>query len=250
MQNLFKALQKVQAEIKPLVKDQKGQEGHRTFMYADLTQLLAQAVPLLTKNGLVLIQELECEADAQFLKTTLAHAESGETYTAKCPVFFAQNTPRAVGSAMTYARRYSLLGLLALSPGDDDDGEAAQAPRPQAQSARSQAQSAPPKPAMQATRPPQAPQQAGRPQATQQAKAIPNHAPNMIKKGLTQLQIDRIYAIGARKRWEPEEVDGLIGELFGLDSPKDLSLEQFAELCDFLDSNGPEAKAMTKGLRE
>lgn len=64
--------------------------------------------------------------DADTLTTIIIHSESGEwmesSYT--MPVS-KQNDPQAMGSAITYARRYALGSILNLNIDDDDDGEKA-----------------------------------------------------------------------------------------------------------------------------
>ena len=50
---------------------------------------------------------------------------SGEWIGGVYPVRPAQNTPQGMGSAITYARRYSLSAMLGLAADDDDDGNAA-----------------------------------------------------------------------------------------------------------------------------
>ena len=56
--------------------------------------------------------------------TTLLH-ESGEFLEGNCEVPVSAPTAHAIGSAMTYARRYGLTALLAISSEQDDDGNGA-----------------------------------------------------------------------------------------------------------------------------
>ena len=70
--------------------------------------------------------------DLMVLRTTLLH-ESGESITSDLPLPIRQeggrgNAMQALGSTLTYARRYGLLAIYGLA-GDDDDGETA-APAP------------------------------------------------------------------------------------------------------------------------
>ena len=59
------------------------------------------------------------------LDTRLSHA-SGQWFESEWPVCKLPAQPQAIGSAMTYARRYSLFALVGIA-GEDDDGEAANA---------------------------------------------------------------------------------------------------------------------------
>ena len=83
-------------------------------------------VPELSKHGLVHIQTNDYENNQVRVITTLYHS-SGEWVRGVLPVL-ARNLsdPKALGSAITYARRYALCGILGISADADDDGDAAQ----------------------------------------------------------------------------------------------------------------------------
>jgi hypothetical protein len=91
--------------------------------------MIEKATPHLTSNGLVIVQQI----DGESMTTTLMH-ESGEFITATATMPCAQpSNPQAMGSAITYARRYAYGAILSLDIDDDDDANAAtQAPRQQA----------------------------------------------------------------------------------------------------------------------
>lgn len=103
-------------------------KGGGSFSYAYLTleKLLEQTVPILNKHGLALLQ-YPCSEDGRYaLKTELRHS-SGDAVSTVFPLAVAADAPsQTVGSALTYARRYSLLSMLGLSADEDDDGHAAQ----------------------------------------------------------------------------------------------------------------------------
>lgn len=100
----------------PFVKDKKAAYGK----YLTLDALLDTALPVLHDHGFVLVQFVE---DGDTLVTELRH-ETG-TLTSTMPLIMpAQKTAMALGSAITYARRYSMLIILGISPDDDDDGAA------------------------------------------------------------------------------------------------------------------------------
>jgi hypothetical protein len=68
------------------------------------------------------------------LETELRH-ETGEQVVSRMLLPVAPDAgAKALGSALTYARRYALLAVLALAPDEDDDGAAAQ-PQTQAETA-------------------------------------------------------------------------------------------------------------------
>jgi len=60
------------------------------------------------------------------VRSILAHA-SGEWVSSDLQMPVAQKTPQGYGSALTYARRYSLAALVGIAQ-DDDDGEAGTRP--------------------------------------------------------------------------------------------------------------------------
>ena len=89
--------------------------------YASLSHILDEISEPLRESGLVITQF----PDEDGLTTILLHAETGEfiqaTYT--MPVAKA-NDPQALGSAISYARRYAVSSILSLKI-DDDDAEGA-----------------------------------------------------------------------------------------------------------------------------
>jgi hypothetical protein len=69
--------------------------------------------------------------DGDSLTTILMHPESGEWMEASYAMHPVKSDPQAVGSAITYARRYALGAILGLNIDEDDDGNKASAPAPQ-----------------------------------------------------------------------------------------------------------------------
>ena len=90
--------------------------------YADLPAILDVVEPALANNGLALLQPI---ADGVVI-STFVH-ESGQFVSIEGQELVAakQNDPQAMGSAITYARRYSLSSALSINADKDDDGEAA-----------------------------------------------------------------------------------------------------------------------------
>jgi hypothetical protein len=97
---------------------------HFKSKYADLASVLdAIRVPLST-HGLATMQTMECRDDSLFLVTMLAHS-SGQWLSSEYPLP-ATARPQEMGSALTYARRYSLAALICNSADEDDDAENAE----------------------------------------------------------------------------------------------------------------------------
>lgn len=93
--------------------------------YADLASCWDTCRKPLTDNGLAILQPIIANKDGVIVvKTILTHGESGQYIESDLPMSPVKNDPQGVGSAITYARRYALMGMIGLAP-SDDDGEAA-----------------------------------------------------------------------------------------------------------------------------
>lgn len=115
------ALAKAQAAIKNPAKE--SENPHFKSRYADLaTGLEAVRGPLAT-NAIALMQAEYMEGDILMLETRLAHS-SGQWIASHYPVCKFPVRHQEAGSALTYARRYSLFALVGIA-GDDDDGNEA-----------------------------------------------------------------------------------------------------------------------------
>ena len=117
--NICKALAQFHSLVGKISKDAKN--PYFKSNYASLPHILTEIQEPLEKSGLVISQF----PDGDGLTTILLHSESGEylqaTYT--MPVAKA-NDPQALGSAISYARRYAVSSILSLKI-DDDDAEGA-----------------------------------------------------------------------------------------------------------------------------
>ena len=97
--------------------------------YADLDAVWSACRDALTTNGLAVTQLPAIENGEQVLETILLHT-SGEWLSSTLRITVAKpNDPQAVGSALTYARRYALAAIVGVvTAGEDDDGNAATQP--------------------------------------------------------------------------------------------------------------------------
>ncbi len=97
--------------------------------YADLTAIWQVAQAPLSANNLAVVQATRIENDKIIMENILMH-KSGQWISSDYPVNFfdiQKKDAQGVGSAMTYARRYSLQALLGIVADQDDDGNAASA---------------------------------------------------------------------------------------------------------------------------
>lgn len=120
------ALAVAQGQLTDPTKGRTANTGSFKYAYASLQDCLPVIRATLSANGLAVLQEC-----ADTCVTRLVH-KSGEWIETEYPLDMNGGRlkgAQARGSAVTYARRYSLMALLGLAA-EDDDGHAASAPRP------------------------------------------------------------------------------------------------------------------------
>jgi len=123
---ILPALIKFQTKVSTVGKNKKN--PHFGSSYADLAAIMDEARPIMGENGLALVQNLvESSPDEVRLLTTLYHT-SGQYFSSLITLKPSKVDPQGVGSAITYARRYSLSPLLGIVTEEDDDGNAASGP--------------------------------------------------------------------------------------------------------------------------
>lgn len=128
---LAAALVEAWADLGTLSKDKRatipGKEGRAgyEYRYADLADLLELARPVCAKHGLALLQPIERNGSGPVVIETWLLHRSGHFLRWRFEVA-ASGSPQAIGSAITYGRRYSAQSALGVAA-DDDDGAAATA---------------------------------------------------------------------------------------------------------------------------
>ena len=122
MKTIATAFVKAQKEFGPALKTSTN--PHFRSRYADLSACVEAVVDALNNNGLGLVQcTHECQ-DGVVVETILIH-ESGENMTfGKLHVPATKHDAQGFGSALTYARRYSLMAACGIAPEDDDGNRA------------------------------------------------------------------------------------------------------------------------------
>lgn len=140
LSKLVEALSKAQSVIQGAVKD--SENPYFKSSYADLASVWEACRKPLTDNGLAIIQLTKMIEGKLYLETVLAHS-SGESVSSIYPInpmrqekergdetssskakWVPSEDPQALGSALTYARRYALAAIVGVAP-EDDDGEGA-----------------------------------------------------------------------------------------------------------------------------
>ena len=138
MKELFAALVKAQAEMTGAKKDSAN--PFFKSKYADLSSVMEAIRPALTAHGLGFVQMVKDGQDCAAVETVIIH-ESGEMMPCgfvSVPVSKAD--AQGYGSAITYAKRYSLQAAFGV-PSVDDDGNAAAAAPPAKKKAFAEAHS-------------------------------------------------------------------------------------------------------------
>lgn len=113
------ALSKVQSTIKPAKKDRENPffKSH----YATLVSVHEACSKALTDNGFAVTQGGVHEAGKNYLRTVLHH-KGGYSEAYDFPLIEDLSNPQKMGSAVTYARRYSLAAIVGVIVDEDDDG--------------------------------------------------------------------------------------------------------------------------------
>ena len=129
MKNIATALLKAQSEM----SNPKKQAENPFFKkkYADLNSIREAVIPTLNANGITVLQPIVHVDGKNFVKTILLH-ETGEMLESLTEIVYNKiNDAQAQGSGISYARRYSLQSFVCVGA-DDDDGQKAVEPKPNA----------------------------------------------------------------------------------------------------------------------
>ena len=120
--SLASALAAAQGEMTDARLGGKGNFGH----YADLPSLRAACVPVLSSHGIAVVQIVTGDGSTVSVTTRLLWgSETLDCGPLVIPVTGARgNLCHAIGSAVTYGRRYTLGGCVMLAASEDDEGEA------------------------------------------------------------------------------------------------------------------------------
>jgi hypothetical protein len=131
---LADALAKAQGAMDAAKKD--AVNPHFGSKYANLAAVWEAIRGPLAANGLAVVQMSTSDANGVTVTTQLLHS-SGEWIRDRLSLPVVQKTPQGFGSALTYARRYSLAAMVGVAAEEDDDGNAASAkPQPPKQTAK------------------------------------------------------------------------------------------------------------------
>lgn len=122
MKAIYSALVKAQKGFGPALKSSTN--PHFRSKYADLAACIEAVIDSLNENGVMLMQVTHEAENGVMIETLFLH-ESGEQMSAgKLFMPATKFDAQGFGSALSYARRYSLLAACGIAPEDDDANQA------------------------------------------------------------------------------------------------------------------------------
>lgn len=222
---LAAALAAVQAELPTVHKGNRAtvptkSGGNYSYTYADLGDVSAAALPLLSSHGLAWLCKPRLGEKGWELVGTLLHT-SGEREEGTLPL--SGGAPQEWGSSITYMRRYLLGSMTGLVTDDDDDGNSAQTAAKRAPRA--------------AQRPAQPPASPAAPPAGSDAPAATDTQRKRMHALLGELGItdrDKYVALAAWSANRP------------ITSTSDLNAHEVAHFIDYLAQRAAHDKEATK----
>lgn len=116
--NITRAIFAAQKAFKPVLKS--ADNPFFKSKYADLNSILDAVSDTLEAQGVMILQPVHTDGTQNFVTTRLLHVESGEFIDSTMKLEVPKANMQDLGSAISYARRYSLQALLTLQAEDDD----------------------------------------------------------------------------------------------------------------------------------
>lgn len=128
MKQIASAFVKAQKQFGPALKSSSN--PHFKSKYADLATCVEAVIEALNDNGIGMIQQTHEDASGVTVETVFLHESGEQISSGKLHVPASKQDPQGYGSALTYARRYSLMAACGIAP-EDDDGNAASRRQPE-----------------------------------------------------------------------------------------------------------------------
>lgn len=129
MQKIASAFLKAQTQFAPALKTNTN--PHFKSKYAALDACIEAVIDALHSNGIAMLQPTRDAEGGVKVETLFLH-ESGEQLSGGTLFVPAdKQNPQGYGSALTYARRYSLMAACGIAPEDDDGNAGSQPKQPQ-----------------------------------------------------------------------------------------------------------------------
>ena len=215
---LSEALAKAQGEMKPASFD--AQNPHFRSKYATLASIMEACRAALSQNQIAVVQGTSVIEDRVIVTTMLVHA-SGEFVSDQLSMNIIKDSPQAIGSAITYARRYSLASLVGVVSDQDDDAEAAM-PKENAQKPVKTVTNLEEHKKTRVSSNPKS-------ESADKAEKTPQKPDNKGEQAQKRVQkIRLLFNLSAQLGQTPDDMKAVIGNLIGLDRP----IKESAEIKD------------------
>ena len=142
MKEIASALVKAQKEFGPALKSSTNPAFRSR--YADLSACVEAVIDALNNNDIFMMQPThECD-NGVIVETIFIHSSGEQISSGKLHVPATKHDAQGYGSALTYARRYSLMTACGIAPEDDDGNSAAKPKAAPAKPAAQPAKASPP----------------------------------------------------------------------------------------------------------
>ncbi len=190
--------------------------GSYEFAYATLDEIVTKSRPVFAAHKLAIFGGVGPESSWQ---CRIVH-ESGEWFEISVPLAVGQTSdPQALGSAITYARRYCLGAIAGIAPEDDDDGERARQRQEKPRASR-----------------PGPPQRESAPPFTPVLNTFPHPLTEHIDesawseivsewhdgKRVSVPQMNKLFATATANGWDKDSMRSVLAHHLGLESMKQL----------------------------
>lgn len=205
------ALSKAQSKITGALMD--SQNPFFKSSYADLASVM-DAIRIPFAENELSVSQIADEKDGKLILLTFLMHSSGEYLMSTYPVSSKDmNNPQAIGSGITYARRYALAAIAGVAQVDDDSEGAMARPK------------------------------------VEEKKPLVNHAPTFqsdVEKGaeyvkagklVSDAQLKRLYAIQSKSKMSGDDISKMIKMRFKKESSKELNMNEYDELCSVVLAN-------------
>jgi len=126
MKEIASALVKAQKEFGPALKSSTNPAFRSR--YADLSACVEAVIDALNNNDIFMMQPTHECVDGVIVETIFIHSSGEQISSGKLHVPATKHDAQGYGSALTYARRYSLMTACGIAP-EDDDGNSATKPK-------------------------------------------------------------------------------------------------------------------------
>jgi hypothetical protein len=122
---------KARAALGNVTKNKRAKAGPIEYAYSDLAAVTATVTEALEASGAALwfTQDVTTTEQSVTVTSAVFHANGASHRGAPMTLPVAQKTPQGFGSAISYARRYSMLAFWGIAAEDDDGKSAGEGPQ-------------------------------------------------------------------------------------------------------------------------